>query len=327
MTVPIAPASIGSPMGVPVPCASTKPISAGGQIGVGEQIAQHCYLGILAWRGDGVGGPVLVGHRRLDHRMDAVAIGLCPAKRFQHDHAHTFAPDKAIGRRVKGRDPPGGRDHASLGKRQEGRRVAHGIHPAHNRHVTGPAAQVPDRLVQRRQGRRTGGIHRIAGTVEIEPVRNPVGVDAQRIPGSRIAFGGGDAHLFQGAVFGLGHADEHPGALARKLLQRDLRVQHRIDGALQHHPLLRVHPLRLTRGNAEELGVEATDVINEPGPFADRFRNRVGVGVIEHIHGPAVGGDLNNTTLFLKQKFPKRLGAGIAARQGAGHADDGNRLV
>ena len=71
-----APASIGSPSVVPVPCASIASMSAGGQAGRGQRVADHPLLRGPVGRGQPLAAAVLVDRRAADHRQHPVAVAL-----------------------------------------------------------------------------------------------------------------------------------------------------------------------------------------------------------------------------------------------------------
>ena len=66
-------------------------------------------------------------------------------------------------------------------------------------------------------------------------------------------------------------------------------VLQRLPGELQQQALLRVHAGRLARRDAEELGVEAIDVVDEAAFERVHPPGRIGVGVEPGIAVPALG--------------------------------------
>jgi hypothetical protein len=66
-------------------------------------------------------------------------------------------------------------------------------------------------------------------------------------------------------VIGLRGADEHAGVGSRHRGRRDAGIFQGLPGELQQDPLLRIHLLGLTRGNAEDTWIETPDVVEHTG--------------------------------------------------------------
>src|SRR3954447_13087240 len=91
----------------------------------------------------------------------------------------------------------------------------------------------------------------------------------------------------------------------------------RFPAELERQPVLRVHPGRLARGDAEEAGVELVDAVEEGAPASTGWAGgRV----------PAGGGPLGDGGPAADEQAPEVVGA-VGARQSAGQADDGDRAV
>jgi len=99
-----------------------------------------------------------------------------------------------------------------------------------------------------------------------------------------------------------------------------------LPGELEHHPLLRVEVLGLARGDAEEVGVEALDVVHERaqpgGPAQDGGRPRAarGVGL------PALGRHLADRAAAFGQESPELVERVEVRGETAAHTDDGHRF-
>jgi hypothetical protein len=119
----------------------------------------------------------------------------------------------------------------------------------------------------------------------------------------------------------------HDGGLgAGQGVGRDAGMLERLPGHLEQHALLRVHRLGFPWGDAEEVGVEAGDVVEEATPFGrhptgnGRVRVVVGVGV------PPLGGDFADGVAPLGQQVPVTLRPVHVAGETAADSDHRHRL-
>ena len=96
-------------------------------------------------------------------------------------------------------------------------------------------------------------------------------------------------------------------------------------GDLQQHALLRIHLVCLAWGNAEELGVEPIDFVDESGPASIQFTGSTDDGIVELVDVPATGGRLEDGALGLNEEVPERFGIRRLG-QPAAQSDDGNRI-
>ena len=83
--------SMGSPTGVPVPCASTYPTSVGVDARPSKRSPDGGFLGFLARHGDAVGVAVLRHRRAEDLCVDVVAVVERPLKRLDDDDRAAFS--------------------------------------------------------------------------------------------------------------------------------------------------------------------------------------------------------------------------------------------
>ena len=94
-------------------------------------------------------------------------------------------------------------------------------------------------------------------------------------------------------------------------------------GGLQEQPFLRVGQRRLTRGIAEETGIEFVDIGQEPAPLAMRGAGPALLRRVERGMVPALRRHLGHQIAAVAQRLPeflRRIGAGIAP----GHRDNGD---
>ena len=94
---------------------------------------------------------------------------------------------------------------------------------------------------------------------------------------------------------------------------------------LEQEPLLRVHPPRLARRDAEEVGVEAVDLVDEAAAAHVDPTGPRRVRVVERRDLGAVRRDLARRVGAHREQLPEALRAVCAAREAAAHADDRDR--
>ena len=103
-------------------------------------------------------------------------------------------------------------------------------------------------------------------------------------------------------------------------------VLERLPGDLEQQPLLRIHVRRLARRDAEERGVEAVDVVEEPAPAGVHLARHAGGSGRKAVGVPAVRGHLADRVDAVAQQLPEGLGPSRAGKAAA-DADDGDRRV
>ena len=118
-----------------------------------QRFLNYLDLGRRAGHGEAGAGPVLVDGRTQDDAPNGVTVGLSIAEPFQHDYPAAFAPDKAIGRSVKGFALAFGRQHPGLGAQLGQASVKYSLGSAHQHQVRLALPQRRNRLVYRHQGR------------------------------------------------------------------------------------------------------------------------------------------------------------------------------
>ena len=122
--------------------------------------------------------------------------------------------------------------------------------------------------MDRHERARAGGVHCYCRTLEPERERHPPGRRRQQVPRRVVGAALIGLELLNVVeVVGRAHPKKHarPRGLQRRRAHRG-RLE-RLPADLEHQTLLRIEACRLARGDAEELGVEAADVVvQEPGP-------------------------------------------------------------
>jgi len=92
-----------------------------------------------------------------------------------------------------------------------------------------------------------------------------------------------------------------------------------------HEALLRIHCVRLARGDAEKRGVERFDVAHEAAFARVAFADGLGIGIVQIEARPARGERTDGIATF-DQRAPIGLGGLDAAGKAAGHRNDGDGL-
>ena len=89
--------------------------------------------------------------------------------------------------------------------------------------------------------------------------------------------------------------------------------------------MLWVDRRRFTLADPEELGIETTDVLDEPAPARDRPTGHARLRVVVLVDVPSVGGDLGDQVVAAQQRLPQQFGGVDAARQPTAHPNHRNR--
>ena len=246
---------------------------------VSIRFAQDRFLRERVRRHQAVAASVLIDRAAADDCVDTVAVGQRAAERFQHDQSCAFAPDVAIGTRVEGLAAPVGCHDAGLGEiHRDGRRQDQ-VDAAGYRERRFAVAQTGAGQMDCDQRRRAGGIDRDAWSAKVEHIREAVGGDAERIAGARVRVNAAEIGELRAPIIVVRDSHEDAGRAAGNLLGRLARIFQRFPRYLEQQTLLRIHPRRLARRDAEELRIELVYLIDKAAPsradFAGRSRIRI----------------------------------------------------
>ena len=99
---------------------------------------------------------------------------------------------------------------------------------------------------------------------------------------------------------------------------------HRFPGRLQHEAVLRVDRGRFTLTDTEELGVETTDIVDEPAPARYRPAGHTRLRVVVLGDVPPVCGNLGDEVVAAQQRLPQHFGGVDATRQPTAHPNHRN---
>ena len=165
--------SIGSPSGVPVPCASTYPMESGETPGQGLRHRNNVCLPLDTRRGiANLIGAVVIGRKAADHCVDRVAVGHRIFETLQDNHSGAGAKHCAIGIFIECAAMTVGRSHpAFLIEVSTFLRERNG-NPTRQSHVALVGLQSLCRLADSKQQRRASGDHREGRTLQIQFVGN-----------------------------------------------------------------------------------------------------------------------------------------------------------
>ncbi len=289
-----------------------------GSVGVGQQGALRGGVG----GGQAVRAAVGVHLGGGDHGEDAVAGPFGVGEALEDDDTASLTADHAVGRRVERLAPPvGGQRARPLESERHGRREQD-VDARGERRVTGAVGQGAHRVVHGDQGRRAGRVDGQARAPQVQRVGDAArghaeGGAGRRPRGHRLRPSGGEV-----GVLGAADPDEHPGAGAGERGRGDRRVVEGLAGHFEQHPLLRVEGHGLVGGDAEELGVELLDAVQEAAVPAEVGGQD---GTVRHEPLPASPGHRADGVPAVGEQPPVR-GRGVgSAREAAADPDHGDR--
>ena len=250
--------------------------------------------------------------------------------RFSTTMPQPLTAHEAVGRSVKRLALPVRRQHPRVRPELRQPSEEDRLHPADDHQVRLVPLQAVHRLVQRKQRRRARCVHRHSRPLQPQRVRHAPRGRVERRPRdgvqARGRLGGLVCVKADGSVVVVADAHVHARAAALQPVRVHQRVLKRLPARLQHHALLRVKQLRLDGGDAEELGVEQVDVVDQ--------RSKPARGVVPRRFGVELADAPDARARHaLRDRVPARLQQPPERRQVrrprklARHPDDGYRLV
>ncbi|CAM3196892.1 Uncharacterised protein [Burkholderia gladioli] len=293
--------------------------------GLRQRAPDHGGLRQAVGRGQAVAAPVLLHGGAEDHGMHGVAVAARVGQALEHHHPATLAAHVAVGAVVEGLAAAVGRQHARFGEGLAGARGEDQVHAAGDRQRALAVAQAAAGGMHGHQRGRTGGVDRQARAAQVEQVGQAVGHHAEGAAGGvvereRLARAVADL-----VVVAARHADEHAGLAAGQRAGRDAGMLQRLPGHFEHQALLRVDVRGLDRRDAEQLAVEAVDLVEEAGDA--REGGRAGAADRAEAAGrQARGRHFADRVDALVEQAPEGLGI-VGAGQAAAEPDDRDRLV
>ncbi len=170
------------------------------------------------------------------------------------------------------------------------------------------------------QGGRGGGVDGHAGSAQVEHVGDAVGYDCGGGAGGVVRGQVADLAFVQVLVVQVEGAQEDANAGAGQRAGGDGGVLDAGPGEFEHDALLRVHALRLERGQPEEGGVEGVDAGEESAPPADE-RAVTAVGRV-----PPIGRDGADGAAGVAQVVPE-LPIVVRTGKATCHANDSDIVL
>ena len=240
--------------------------------------------------------------------MDPVAALAGGGHGPQDQHDHAFRPDIAVGRGVERPAETGGRQHGGPRESHEREGREQEIGPGHDRGVD---LALLDRVDRQAEGDERGGAGRVDGearAVEVEIIGQPVRDDAERIARHHVDVGRRRIGEEARAVIHGRRADIDPGVGSGQGGGPDAGMGQRVVRDFQEVSLLRVDLFGLARAHAEGAGVEAPDVVDQPGREGVALARLVRRGMIEGLSGETVARDGPDGAAIVLQQGPERIG-------------------
>ena len=272
--------------------------------------------------------PSWLDGRPPDDGDDPITVGLRISQALEDEDAAAFAAHEPIRARVERLAPPVGRHHVRFRQRDGDIGAENEIYPARNRQVGLCASKAADSLVNRDERRRTGRVDRHAGPACSKQIRQTAGGNAVRGAGGRV----GVERVQPGVPEHLQIVDSrHPDEDSRSGLGQPIRVHPRmLQGFpchLEQEALLRVHALRFSRRDPEEVRVEPFDIREKPSPPRGHPARRVRIRVEIVGDIPSARWHLGDGVVVPSQQLPVPGGCVRAAGKPAADADDGDRRM
>ena len=290
-------------------------LSGGGiDAGTGKGLAHAGHLGAGIGRHHAVAAAIGIDGRAMNQGIDRIPGSLGGRQGLEQHHARPLRAHVAIGAGIEALAPAIGRQQPGLAEAHLDAGVNQRLHAAGERRFRFAAPQAFAGQMHRHQRGGAGRIHREAGALEIEEIREPVGGDAAGVAGQHEGFVVGRGVTLwrrpeQRAVVGTGDADEHPHRLAPQGLRRHATILKGAPGNLEQKALLRIHAHGLPRRDAEEGRIELIDAINEAPPAYMLGERMLRIGMEMPLQTPALRGDLADRLAALTQQGPKILRA------------------
>ncbi len=285
---------------------------------VGDGGADHGLLGAAAGGGESVAATVVVDRRAPHHREDGSAPGDGIAQSLEHDGHHALAAAVAVRARVEGLAPAVGGQCAHGVERRRRLRIEEQVGGSHHRPLDLAAAQRPHGEVHGHQRRAARGVEGQGRAPQSQGIADAA--RGHRRQGARARPGGqsvavGAAEVAAGVV-GQPQPNEHPGVAAIQTIRSDAGRLEGLPRGEEQQTLCGVHVGGFGGRDPEEVGIEASHIIQEArwahGPL----------GVV-----PAVGGHGAHDLTGLGQQRPQALQTCDRRRKPTPGADDSDRFV
>ena len=293
-------------------------MSAGGNVGIGQGGADYGFLGRAVGSRQTIAATILVHRAAANDRKDPIAVGQGIGESLQEDHAATFAADVAVSSGGKCLAPPIRRKHASVRKNTRNLGREDQVHTASQGGTTLAGSQAATGQVHSYQRGRAGGINSYAGPAKVQKIGKAIGGDAACVSGADIGIEFPHLRSQQAEIVASADADKDARGRTADGARIAARAFQGFPCNLQQQALLGIHVGHFSRGQAEEVGVELIDVVQEAAPGQSR--------VICRIRAESARRDIANAIPALAQKRPELLRVAHPG-EAAAEPDDGDRVV
>ncbi len=239
---------------------------------VGQRGAHHGLLGSAARGGESVAAPIMVHRRAMDDREYAIVVSTRSRERLEEEEPRRLAAHVAIGLVVEGATPARRRQRPDLGEVDGGIGGQQEVDPPGERLVALALAERPNREVNGHVRGAARGLDRHGGAVQTQRVADATRRHARERPGARVHV----EPLWIARVEGPtrpvdeAQADVDPSG-APRLGERGVPgVLERLPRDLEEQALLRVQDGGFARRDAEHLGLELVDPVEEAPHVGNR---------------------------------------------------------
>ncbi len=185
--------------------------------------------------------------------------------------------------------------------------------------------QAAARHMHRDQPGRACGIDRQRRSVQTQRVRDPPGRHSETVAHEPV-------RLIQRAGIGcpqcvvvVHQPDEHTGPRAGQGGRINARMFEGLPRRLQQQAVLRIYRGCLALADAEKVGIEAPNIVEERTPPAHRTAGQTRLRIVVLIGIPTVKRNLGDEVVTAQQRRPQRVGGIDRSGQPTGHTDDSNR--
>ncbi len=205
-----------------------------------------------------------------DDGQDAVAVAFGVRQPLQQQDGARFGEDETVGVLVEGPAPSGSGQHALRGRRGVLARVEDDVAPPASTRSLSPMCRLRVAMCSASRPEEHAESTVNAGPRNPHVVGHPAGrhgvvvvgeavrpLDGVRIGGDQLVVIGRQTH-------------EHTGQRAVQGRGIDTGVLHRLPCGFQQEAMLRIGCGRLPVADAEEVGIEARDIVEERAPLGDR---------------------------------------------------------
>src|SRR5687768_8250033 len=123
------------------------------------------------------------------------------------------------------------------------------------------------------------------------------------------------------------NANKHPDVRAFFKIEHETRVFDRLPRRLEEQPVLGIDIGRFAWGDAEKLGIELVDAIDEAAAPGDGLADNSRLRIVKAAHVPAISRHVTDGLAALDEEFPKRVGMIYSPGKSATDSDNSNAVL